>query len=102
MSSITIDLNPDAAQKLNSYVKAFGSNDLMFEQFIEFHKNRLAREIARIQIDLETFELKYEMKSDDFFQKFEAGDLGDNSDYMVWAGIYELQNESKVKLGQLQ
>lgn len=102
MSKITIDLNPDTASKMNSYFKAFGSKEMLFEEFISFHKNKLTREIARMQIELDNFEKKYKLASTEFYEKFEKGLMGDESDLLIWAGIYEMQKDSKEKLKRLK
>lgn len=52
-----------------------------------------------IEIDLNIFEQKYKMKSSEFFEKFENGELGDDKDYIIWSGIYELQLDCQHKLG---
>ncbi len=36
------------------------------------------------------FKQKYGMPSAEFFQRFEAGELGDALDFIRWAGCYEL------------
>jgi hypothetical protein len=101
MSVLKLDVNSNLANTINDYITAFGSSDLFFEKFFEFHKNELKREISLMQIDLEDFEKKYLMKSDEFFEKFEKGQLGDSEDYIIWSGIYEMQSESKKKLSKL-
>jgi len=101
MSLITLDVNSSLAKTFKDFIASFGSNDLLFEKFFEFHKNELKREISLMQIDLEDFEKKYLMKSDDFFEKFEKGQLGDSEDFIIWSGIYEMQSESKKKLSKL-
>jgi hypothetical protein len=101
MSQITLEINSDTAEKLSAYIRSFGSKDLLFEKFIEFHKSKLRKEIARIQIDLTDFEKKYEMTSKEFSSKFESGYLGDERDFIVWSGIYDMFLESKQKLEQL-
>lgn len=74
---------------------------MLFDKFIEYHINRIKREISRMQFDLEKYEKKYNMKTDEFYLRFEKGELGDENDYMLWAGIYELQMDSKNKLAKL-
>lgn len=101
MSQVTIDLNSEIAGKLKSYIQAIGSEELLFEKFFDFHKNRLKREIARLQIDIVDFEKKYNMTSKDFIEKFDRGLLGDENDYMIWSGIFEMQKDSKEKLSRL-
>ena len=101
MQQITIDLQPKIANKFNNYVQLFGSEELLFDKFIEYHVNRIKREIARMQIELEKYEKRYNLKTGDFYNRFERGEFGDESDYMLWSGIYELQIDSKKKLESL-
>ncbi|MCF8359510.1 MAG: hypothetical protein K9H26_12170 [Prolixibacteraceae bacterium] len=101
MSQITLDIDSETAKKLNKYIKSFGSKDLLFQKFIEFHKKKLKKEIARMQIDLNEFEQKYKISSQEFYKKFETGDYSDDRDYIIWAGLYEMNKESIDKLNQL-
>jgi hypothetical protein len=88
MSQITIDLNAELAGKMEAYIKFFGNKEMLFEKFIEFHRNKLKKEIARIQIDLADYENKHGLTSSAFFEQFENGLLGDEPDFIIWAGIY--------------
>ncbi len=36
------------------------------------------------------YEQKYGYSTIEFFQRYSAGELGDNDDLMMWAGIYHL------------
>jgi hypothetical protein len=101
MQQIVIDLQPKIANKFKSYVQLFGNEDLLFDKFIEYHVNRVKREISRMQLELEKYEKKYNLKTNDFYLQFEKGEFGDENDYMLWAGIYELQLDSKNKLSKL-
>ncbi len=101
MSHVTIDINSNLASKLNLFIQSFGSKELMFEKFIEFHRNRLKREIAAMQIDLKAYEQKHGMSSKEFFEKFEGGELTDSTDFILWSGIYQMYEESKTKLDKL-
>ncbi len=101
MAQITIELDNSLAEKLDSLVRFFGSKDMMFSQFIEYHRKNAQREIARMQIDLDAYEAQYEMDSETFYQSFEEGDLDDSKDYMLWSGIYEMQLDSKKRLAEL-
>jgi len=44
-------------------------------------------EIARQLAELEQ---KYDMKSADFVEKFQRGEMGDEMDFIWWASIYDL------------
>ena len=40
------------------------------------------------------------MSSDEFVDKFERGELGDDQDYFEWWGLVELYREGKLSLGK--
>lgn len=101
MSVVKLDLDADIAGKLKFLVETYGDHNLFFDQFINFYKSKLEREIAGMEIDLKQFEGKYQMNSDDFYKKFEDGNLGDDHDYIIWSGIFEMLSNAKEKLRKL-
>ena len=101
MTQVIIELQSHVASRLNNLVQFFGSKELLFDKFIEYHTKKLKREIARMQEDLDKYEKQYNMKSAVFFKQFEAGKLGDSKDFILWSGIYEMQLDSKQKLQKL-
>ena len=101
MTQITLELQNEIASKMNDLVQFFGSKELLFSSFIEFHAKKLKREIANMQIDLDNYEKQYKLKSIDFFEKFEKGKLDDNKDFILWSGIFEMQLDCKQKLQKL-
>lgn len=102
MQTIKIELNPELAKRFETYIQLFGSEELLFDKFLEYHINRIKREISRMQHELDKYESKYNLKTDDFYKRFENGEFGDENDYLMWAGIYELQLDSKNKLSKLR
>ncbi len=50
----------------------------------------LQREIFNIQEKLQRFEKAYQLPSHEFFQRFEAGLLGDSADFVEWSAFYEM------------
>jgi hypothetical protein len=45
--------------------------------------------IDQLNHELEKFETNYKMASNRFYEKFEAGELGDSGDFFEWSGLYE-------------
>lgn len=101
VQTVKIELDPAIASKFDAYIQLFGSKETLFDEFIAYHIHRIKRSIARMQLDLEIYEKKYNMSTFDFYKQFEAGVLGDENDFMLWAGVYELQLDTKNKLSQL-
>jgi hypothetical protein len=62
------------------------------------HRQRL----ARYEQDLRTFETRYAMDSETFYQGFEAGELGDSMDFFEWAGLYELHQDLLQKINRIE
>jgi hypothetical protein len=101
IQTIEIELDSAIANKFDVYIQLFGSENLLFDEFIAYHIGRLKKSIARMQLDIERYEKKYNIKTVDFYKQFEAGALGDENDFILWAGIYELQIDAQDKLSKL-
>jgi len=86
---------------MEKYLQLFGNKEIMFDKFIDYHINRIKREIALMQIDLRSYEKKFNLPSDEFYVQFENGELGDDKDFILWSGIYEMQLSCKQKLEKL-
>ncbi len=59
-------------------------------------RNSLERELRIIEYSIErtteklkSFEKKYNMSSEEFYEKFEKGELEDSQEFMLWASEYE-------------
>ena len=51
--------------------------------------------------ELTRFELRYKMKSVEFYAHFEGGEMGDDVDFVRWATRYEIYQETKAELEQV-
>ncbi len=47
-------------------------------------------EVLDLENRLKTFEHQYNMSSDNFYQRFRAGELGDGMDFFEWSVFYEM------------
>ena len=64
----------------------------------EQHLSRL----KQYETDLKDFESRYRMSSDSFYEKFEAGEMGDSMDFFEWSGLIELHRDLSGKLRILE
>ena len=53
-------------------------------------------QITDLRERLERFEEKYQMSSTDFYQRFQAGKLGDSADFFEWSTYYEMLNSQAL------
>ena len=63
-------------------------------KIIEYEKERTIKEVNLLKKDLSRFESTYQMSSEDFFDRFEKGDLGDKEDYFEWSAMYQMYERS--------
>jgi hypothetical protein len=56
---------------------------------INYQLAKYRNHIEQISGELEKFETNYKMSSEQFYKKFEAGELGDDEDFFEWSSLYE-------------
>jgi hypothetical protein len=56
-------------------------------------------EVLDLENRLKNFEVQYQMSSENFYQRFRSGELGDAMDFFEWSVFYEMwsaaQNQSQ-------
>ena len=99
---IQLQLSNKTEQRLKQIMLLHTNKDKFFNKMIDYQINELKLGLYNIEKDLKIFEKKYTMNSKLFYKKFETGGLGDNDDYMIWSGIYEMFIRDKQKLEKLK
>ena len=76
--------------------------DHVLGKLLDVTLSRYRLRLERYERDLREFEQRYGMESSSFYQRFEAGELGDAMDFFEWAGLYELQQDILEKIRRLE
>jgi hypothetical protein len=76
--------------------------DLVLGKLLEITFSDYRHRLERYERDLGEFEQRYSMKSPVFYQRFEAGELGDAMDFFDWAGLYKLRQDAQEKVRRLE
>lgn len=71
-------------------------------KIIEHEKEKTSQDIRSLRKNLERFESEYNMPSDEFFSRFEKGELGDREDYFEWAAIFQMNKRSMERFEMLE
>jgi hypothetical protein len=50
----------------------------------------ISQQVMDLEHRMKSFEEKYNMPSEDFYQRFQAGELGDSMDFFEWNTYYEM------------
>lgn len=82
----------DKSKRKIDILVSFGAHkelDLSLSKLIHFQIAKYRTHINQIRSELSRFEKKYHLTSEEFYQSFEAGKMGDAGDFFEWVGLYE-------------
>jgi hypothetical protein len=95
----------DAWQKLEVLKQTCADEselDQVVGKLLDMTLSQYRRRLERYERDLQTFEKRYGMDSATFYQRFEAGELGDTMDFFEWAGLHELRQDLLEKIQHVE
>lgn len=72
--------------------------DTAIDKLLTYEISRLLELKARLTDQLEKFEDIYGMNSDNFYNRYEKGKMGDNMDFIEWASTVEMLNNAEKQL----
>lgn len=81
LAQIILSLSPEERQLLENKIQP--SSNL--------------HQISDLEHRLESFEARYHMPSELFYQQFQSGELGDSIDFFEWNSYYEMWNAAQAK-----
>ncbi|NJN57923.1 MAG: hypothetical protein HC879_10705 [Leptolyngbyaceae cyanobacterium SL_5_9] len=64
---------------------------------VRIQENSNSQQIVDLEHRLHGFEERYQISSEDFYRRFQAGELGDSMDFFEWNAYYEMWNSAQVK-----
>lgn len=59
------------------------------------------RDVDELRADLLGFEDRFGMTSEEFYNRFEAGEMGDGADFIEWASFYDMYQNAKSRFEAL-
>ena len=102
MLNLNLNLTHKTENKLKKVLDQYPDNELFAQDIIDFQTSELKKGIVNIQINLKELEDKYQLTTSEFYKQFQSGQLGDEEDYLIWAGIYEMLFLNKKRLEELE
>jgi hypothetical protein len=63
--------------------------DQALRKLIHLHLQKYEKQLEEVQKELEPFERKYGISSEECHQRFVAGEMGDAADIVEWMGLYD-------------
>ena len=71
------------------------------DKLIILERTSAERELADLTARLQSYESRYHMPSDVFYQRFRAGELGDDIDFVEWSAFFEMWQSTQKRLSVL-
>ncbi len=72
------------------------------DKLTKYKINGLERDLKEIKSQLSLFEDKYHMGNDEFSEKFDSGEMGDDVDHMEWSSLLDMRNRLKMRYNILK
>ena len=63
--------------------------DQVLQKLIRLHMQKYEKHLVEVRRELEPFEQNYNMSSEQCYQRFMSGDMGDTADIVEWMGLYD-------------
>ncbi len=97
----------EKVKRLEQYIAVGnGSNDPVIEMVINKlmtrEKERMFELQSRLENELKHFEKSYALASDDFYRRYEKGEMGDAMDFVEWSATWEMLANTKMRLALLE
>jgi hypothetical protein len=95
-------------QQLAEYITVRGESaedrvlELALDKIVALEEARLVAQKERLQAQLVHFEGQYGMSSEDFYERFEGGKMGDDADFVEWSATYEMVENLDTHLAILR
>ena len=72
--------------------------DRTLEKLLRHEADQCQAQLRQLQADLAEFEQKYQRSSAEFYQQFQAGQTGDEMDYVEWASLVQMADNLQKRL----
>lgn len=67
-------------------------------KLVDLETSRVRMQLEDIQRVIADYEKQYDMKSVEFFAKFDSGQLGDRMDFVEWASLTQMAEHLRQKI----
>lgn len=74
---------------------------LSLDKLFIMEKAAAERELVDLDMRLQVFESRYQMTSEVFYQRFRAGELGDETDFVEWSAFFDMWRSVQERLSAL-
>lgn len=101
MLNVNFKLQSKTENQFKIVLSQYKDEESFAQNIIGHQITELKTGIVNIQVDLKQFEQNYGYLTEEFYQKFENGELEDSEEFITWSGIYEMLLLNRKRLEEL-
>ena len=102
MINLQLQLKPQTEQRLRKMLQHIPDQEIFVQNMLTYQIVELQKGILNMRVDLQQFESKHHLSTEEFYNKFTTQEpLNDSEDYILWAGIYEMLQSNESRLREL-
>jgi len=102
MLNLNLNVRPQTAKRLKKVLEFSRDEEAFAQNIIAYQVAELKRALLDLHLDLKALEEKHQMSSREFYKQYRQGKMGDNEDYMLWAGLIEMLANNEKRLQSLE
>ena len=76
--------------------------DQTVDKIIALERKNAQEELKNLQVDISDFENEYQMKSKDFYIRFQTWKMGDSADFFEWSALYDMAQSLDRRIKSLR
>ena len=89
-------------EKLYKHGQSSAVMDLALEKLLTYELHTSQRKLAQLRQDLAQFEERYALSSDESYNRFQAGEMGDAMDFVEWASLFQMVCRLRERIDLLE
>ncbi|ETX06126.1 hypothetical protein [Candidatus Entotheonella palauensis] len=96
--------NTSTAERLHALAELYEqgqASDLMnrtLDKLLHHEAEQSQAQLNQLEADLAEFEHQYNLSSTEFYRQYQAGQMGDDMDYVEWASLVRMADNLKKRL----
>jgi hypothetical protein len=102
MINLQLSIQPETEKRLKKILNSVENQENFAQGIIDYQITELEKSVLSLKLDLTKFEEQYQMTSAEFYQQFCQDNLGDEADFIVWSGLYEMWCQNETYLSELK
>lgn len=101
---MSVYASPKPSHKVSGFAKLYEKSQVSdltattLNKLADMEISQSRTDLEATEKDLQEFELRYQLSTAEFFQKWKAGQMGDEMDFVEWASLAQMADRIRERL----